>query len=34
MKVFDNNIKETLIKENYHLGYVIDFGKHYFPEKL
>lgn len=33
MKVFDNNIKETLIKENYHLGYVIDFGKHYFPEK-
>ena len=29
----DNTIKQTLQQENYFLGYHLDFGSHYFPEK-
>lgn len=30
----DHTVSEVLIKENYNLGYQVDYGKHYFPEKV
>jgi len=29
----DNTVSKVLISENYNLGYKIDYGYHYFPEK-
>ena len=33
MDHIEKEIKETLDKNNYKLGYKIDYGNHYFPEK-
>lgn len=33
LKKIDNNIYSILKKENYTLGYTINYGKNYFPEK-
>lgn len=33
IKKIDNNIYTILKKENYNLGYTINYGKNYFPEK-
>ena len=33
LKKIDNNIYSILKRENYNLGYTINYGKNYFPEK-
>ena len=34
INTLDQTVSDVLIKENYNLGYQVNYGKHYFPEKI